>query len=480
MSSQTHRQDLCSQDCQEKVRRSIETNNRFLEEHKKLDMVKQECAILSLVKHPNITELYDWFETRDKFYMVFDLASGGELFDRIVQKGKFTERDAAVIIATIINAVKYLHDPPHEIVHRDLKPENLLFKDKAPDSQLVLVDFGISKVLEGQTGNVMTTVCGSPGYTAPEVLRRVPYGKTVDMYSCGVITYTLLCGYGPFSEAKDLVTMCDRIVLGQYEFESPWWDNVSPLAKEFVKKLMEAKPEKRLTASEALEHEWITSLTPAGYIKWLKDVNWECMKREYRALGLEPPADSSTVPIVPQNYTTPHQIAKIETIARLSEQGNFPEIGVVPPVLEGADTMTSMESVTVPAHLMPAKPSPDSLDVSDLVSTLDRQFPGVLAVNQAATGDSMPNLLDSSEHKNRWHKALTMLSSLRGADAMFVQAHKQATMKQRIMTAQGLALPSINTNTTVGDDSDGEAPVVKGEVVAPSKDALKKAATLHG
>jgi len=464
-----------------------------LEEHKKLDMVKQECAILSLVKHPNITELYDWFETRDKFYMVFDLASGGELFDRIVQKGKFTERDAAVIIATIINAVKYLHDPPHEIVHRDLKPENLLFKDKAPDSQLVLVDFGISKVLEGQTGNVMTTVCGSPGYTAPEVLRRIPYGKAVDMYSCGVITYTLLCGYGPFSEAKDLVTMCDRIVLGQFEFESPWWDNVSPLAKDFVRKLMEAKPDKRLTTTQALEHEWITSLTPPGYIKWLKDVNWECMKREYRALGLEPPADASTLPTVPQNYTAPHQVAKIDTIARLPDDGHFPEIGQ-PPVLQGADTAASEQSVTVPAYLMPAKPSPDTASSSiaapqtvapldNLTSTLDHQFPGVLAVNQAQTGDSMPNLLDTSEHKNRWHKALTMLSTLRGADAMFVQAHKQAVMKNRIMTAQGH--PTVNTvvtRTPAGDESDHDdlATPVPGERVAPSQEALAKAATLHG
>ncbi|KAI9005120.1 kinase-like domain-containing protein [Hyaloraphidium curvatum] len=267
----------------------------FLEKHKKTAMTARETAILKLTQHPNIVRLHDTFEDKDRFYMVFELASGGELFDRIVAKGKFTERDAAVIMATIINAVVYLHDPPNEIIHRDLKPENLVFADGSKDAPLKLVDFGIARVLDS-SDDMLTTVIGSPGYTAPEILRRVPYGKAVDVYSCGVIAYTLLCGYGPFQESKNMTEMMERILRGKYKFDSPWWDPVSSLARDFVMRLMEVDPEKRLTARQCLHHKWLTDNCPPGYVDHLRQLNRRVLRAEFAALGLEMPSDVRTLP----------------------------------------------------------------------------------------------------------------------------------------------------------------------------------------
>lgn len=148
-------------------------------------------------------------------------------------------------------AVAYLHDPPHLIVHRDLKPENLLFLTNASDSPLMLVDFGISKVLRTED-ELMRTVIGSPGYTAPEVIKRTSYGPKVDMYSCGVIAFTLIAGYSPFYFARDSTAMADAVITGKWKFEAPEWTNVSTNAKDFIKRLMLLNPAKRMSSHEAL------------------------------------------------------------------------------------------------------------------------------------------------------------------------------------------------------------------------------------
>lgn len=159
------------------------------------DMIKREMDIVAGLNHPNIIRLLDWFESRDRYFMVFNLATGGELFDRIVEKGRFTERDGLQHMRVVFDAIAYCHR--QKIVHRDLKPENLLFLDETEESPLMIADFGISKSLDAED-SVMTTMCGSFGYTAPEILLRKSYGKEVDLWSLGVITYTMLCGYLPY------------------------------------------------------------------------------------------------------------------------------------------------------------------------------------------------------------------------------------------------------------------------------------------
>ncbi|KAM9361546.1 calcium/calmodulin-dependent protein kinase type 1 [Symphorus nematophorus] len=214
--------------------------------------IENEIAVLHRIKHPNIVSLEDIFESTSHLYLVMQLVSGGELFDRIVEKGFYTERDASQLIHQILDAVKYLHDMG--IVHRDLKPENLLYYSMDEDSKIMISDFGLSKI-EG-TGSVMSTACGTPGYVAPEVLAQKPYSKAVDCWSIGVISYILLCGYPPFYDEND-AKLFEQILKAEYEFDSPYWDDISDSAKDFICHLMEKEPLKRYTCEQALQHPWI-------------------------------------------------------------------------------------------------------------------------------------------------------------------------------------------------------------------------------
>ncbi|XP_053932452.1 calcium/calmodulin-dependent protein kinase type 1 isoform X2 [Cuculus canorus] len=218
--------------------------------------IENEIAVLHKIKHPNIVALDDIYESGTHLYLIMQLVSGGELFDRIVEKGFYTERDASALIRQILDAVKYLHDMG--IVHRDLKPENLLYYSLDEDSKIMISDFGLSKI-EG-CGSVMSTACGTPGYVAPEVLAQKPYSKAVDCWSIGVIAYILLCGYPPFYDEND-AKLFEQILRAEYEFDSPYWDDISDSAKDFIQHLMEKDPCKRFTCEQALQHPWIAGDT---------------------------------------------------------------------------------------------------------------------------------------------------------------------------------------------------------------------------
>nr|XP_039152163.1 calcium/calmodulin-dependent protein kinase type 1 isoform X3 [Drosophila simulans]XP_039152164.1 calcium/calmodulin-dependent protein kinase type 1 isoform X3 [Drosophila simulans] len=178
--------------------------------------------------------------------------TGGELFDRIVEKGSYTEKDASHLIRQILEAVDYMHE--QGVVHRDLKPENLLYYSPDDDSKIMISDFGLSKM---EDSGIMATACGTPGYVAPEVLAQKPYGKAVDVWSIGVISYILLCGYPPFYDEND-ANLFAQILKGDFEFDSPYWDEISESAKHFIKNLMCVTVEKRYTCKQALAHAWIS------------------------------------------------------------------------------------------------------------------------------------------------------------------------------------------------------------------------------
>ncbi|CAO3615607.1 unnamed protein product [Cunninghamella blakesleeana] len=218
-------------------------------------MLTSELEILKQVHHPHLISLHDLYETKDAVYIVTDLASGGELFQQLLDKGSYTERDACHLIAQILEGLAYLHD--HDIVHRDIKPENLLFATKEPDSKLMITDFGLSKILKHHD-DILMTACGTPGYVAPEVLLQKGHGKPVDIWSVGVITFVLLSGYTPFY-GEDQAELFENIMSGKYEFDEEYWGEISDTAKNFVDRLLTFDPEKRITAKEALQHPWITN-----------------------------------------------------------------------------------------------------------------------------------------------------------------------------------------------------------------------------
>ncbi|KAG5348272.1 CMK1 kinase, partial [Acromyrmex charruanus] len=202
--------------------------------------------------HPNIVQLLETFEDKHKVYLVMELVTGGELFDRIVEKGSYTEKDASGLIRQVLEAVDYMHE--QGVVHRDLKPENLLYYSPDEDSKIMISDFGLSKM---EDSGIMATACGTPGYVAPEVLAQKPYGKAVDVWSIGVISYILLCGYPPFYDEND-ANLFAQILRGEFEFDSPYWDDISASAKDFIGKLMCVNVEERYTCKQALAHPWIS------------------------------------------------------------------------------------------------------------------------------------------------------------------------------------------------------------------------------
>lgn len=205
--------------------------------------------------HQNILTLVDYFETMNNLYLVTDLALGGELFDRICRKGSYYESDAADLIRATLSAVAYLHE--HGIVHRDLKPENLLFRTPEDNADLLIADFGLSRIMDEEQFHVLTTTCGTPGYMAPEIFKKTGHGKPVDLWALGVITYFLLCGYTPFDRDSDFEEM-QAILNADYSF-SPveYWRGVSDSAKDFIRRCLTIDPPKRMTAHEALQHPFV-------------------------------------------------------------------------------------------------------------------------------------------------------------------------------------------------------------------------------
>lgn len=203
----------------------------------------------------NILTLVDYFETMNNLYLVTDLALGGELFDRICRKGSYYESDAADLIRATLSAVAYLHN--HGIVHRDLKPENLLFRTPEDNADLLIADFGLSRIMDEEQFHVLTTTCGTPGYMAPEIFKKTGHGKPVDLWAIGVITYFLLCGYTPFDRDSDFEEM-QAILNADYSFTPiDYWRGVSTQAKDFIRRCLTIDPSKRITAHAALQHPFV-------------------------------------------------------------------------------------------------------------------------------------------------------------------------------------------------------------------------------
>ncbi|XP_054454716.1 calcium/calmodulin-dependent protein kinase type II subunit gamma-like isoform X4 [Anoplopoma fimbria] len=235
---------------QEYAAKIINTKKLSARDHQKLE---REARICRLLKHPNIVRLHDSISEEGFHYLVFDLVTGGELFEDIVAREYYSEADASHCISQILESVNHIHQ--HDIVHRDLKPENLLLASKMKGAAVKLADFGLAIEVQGDQ-QAWFGFAGTPGYLSPEVLRKDPYGKPVDIWACGVILYILLVGYPPFWD-EDQHKLYQQIKAGAYDFPSPEWDTVTPEAKNLINQMLTINPAKRITAEQALKHPWI-------------------------------------------------------------------------------------------------------------------------------------------------------------------------------------------------------------------------------
>lgn len=224
------------------------------------EVFEAELNVLRRVRHSYIIQLMEVFETPEKVYMVMELATGGELFDRIIAKGSFTERDAVRVLRMVLEGVQYLHGLG--IAHRDLKPENLLYYHPGHDSKIMITDFGLSHMMSGPD-NLMRTTCGTPEYIAPEILARKQYNVQVDLWAIGVITYILLSGTMPFDDENR--TRLYRIILkAKYSYAGEHWKDVSTLAKDFIDKTLVVDPVERMCATKAVNHPWLAANAPTS------------------------------------------------------------------------------------------------------------------------------------------------------------------------------------------------------------------------
>lgn len=214
--------------------------------------LKDEIDVLQDMEHKHIIRLYDVFEEPQHYFLVTEKMMGGELFDRIVQKSYYNEKEARDTCAILFSAIHYCHKK--RVAHRDLKPENLLLTSENDDSDIKIADFGFAKRVKEPKS--LTTQCGTPGYVAAEILEGKPYDTQADMWSIGVIVYILLGGYPPFIESNQR-TLFRKIRKGQYEFHEEYWGQVSEDAKDLIRNLLTVDPDTRYDSAKALSNKWI-------------------------------------------------------------------------------------------------------------------------------------------------------------------------------------------------------------------------------
>lgn len=225
-------------------------------DQEELKLLQREIDIMARVQHHNVLRLYEIFDTDQKLSLVMELVNGGELFYKIVDKGAYTELEARDIIRQLVEGVDYLHN--QGIAHRDLKPENLLCCESEDGMIIKIADFGLSKAFSGESA--LETSCGTPDYAAPEVLRMDgAYDSSVDLWSIGVITYVLLCGFPPFY-GKSQAQLFEKILNADFDFPEPEWTQISAEAKDFINHLLVLDVKQRYNTKQCLDHPWLKSI----------------------------------------------------------------------------------------------------------------------------------------------------------------------------------------------------------------------------
>uniref|UniRef100_A0A672YTS3 calcium/calmodulin-dependent protein kinase n=1 Tax=Sphaeramia orbicularis TaxID=375764 RepID=A0A672YTS3_9TELE len=295
--------------------------------------------------------LHDSISEEGFHYLLFDLVTGGELFEDIVAREYYSEADASHCIQQILEAVLHCHQMG--VVHRDLKPENLLLASKCKNAAVKLADFGLAIEVQGDQ-QAWFGFAGTPGYLSPEVLRKEAYGKPVDIWACGVILYILLVGYPPFWD-EDQHKLYQQIKAGAYDFPSPEWDTVTPEAKNLINQMLTINPAKRITAQEALKHPWVCQRSTVASMMHRQETV-ECLKKfnarrklkvcfhispltVVNTVVVSPSSPLLSFPAQPQTNSTKNSIVT-------SPKGNIPS-----PALESSDSSnTTVEDEDVKAR----------------------------------------------------------------------------------------------------------------------------------
>uniref|UniRef100_A0A671MDR9 calcium/calmodulin-dependent protein kinase n=1 Tax=Sinocyclocheilus anshuiensis TaxID=1608454 RepID=A0A671MDR9_9TELE len=322
---------------QEYAAKIINTKKLSARDHQKLE---REARICRLLKHPNIVRLHDSISEEGFHYLLFDLVTGGELFEDIVAREYYSEADASHCIQQILEAVLHCHQMG--VVHRDLKPENLLLASKCKNAAVKLADFGLAIEVQGDQQKKIQLFCiicltsgiqmvfsgfaGTPGYLSPEVLRKEAYGKPVDIWACGVILYILLVGYPPFWD-EDQHKLYQQIKAGAYDFPSPEWDTVTPEAKNLINQMLTINPAKRIMAQEALKHPWVCQRSTVASMMHRQETV-ECLKKFNARRKLK--GAILTTMLVSRNFSgkfTSNSFAKNSIVT--SPKGNVPSPALV-------------------------------------------------------------------------------------------------------------------------------------------------------
>jgi len=256
---------------------AVKVINKIKLNKQEKEFLRTEIAIMRLIDHPNVIQLKEVFDTKKHLLIVMEMVEGGELFDRILKKRVISEYGASQIIKQLLEVVSYLHEVG--IIHRDIKPENILLADTSDIPQIKLADFGLSK-LAGPSDS-QKLACGTLGYVAPEVLSQEGYNFKADIWSIGVVAYLLLTGRLPFDH-KEKQVLIDLTLNGTISFEASYWDRFTPLASEFIKKLLDRNIDSRPTAHDALQHPWIKT----SDVMIPRAINMQKMEESHLVRGL--------------------------------------------------------------------------------------------------------------------------------------------------------------------------------------------------
>jgi len=286
-----------------------------------------EVEILVQAKHENVIRLTELYETPRMLFLVMELVTGGELFQRIIKQKSYSEADAQVVMRQIFSGVAYLHS--RGIVHRDLKPENVLLASDAPDAAIKIADFGLSHIIERTADqHGLKTMCGSPEYVAPEVLKGKGYGVEVDNWSCGVILFVMLCGHYPFQDEVQS-NLWLKITHARYDFNHRAWAKISVEAKDLITKLLVLDPQQRLTAAQALEHPWLVDQSaPANDLtEVLVDIEHTHTKHtSFKTVAQMVIAMNRFRNLTAEAHESPKLAEEPDLLTQFSEVEGFPEI----------------------------------------------------------------------------------------------------------------------------------------------------------